>query len=89
MLFIVDLTPYFVQEKIITYDHQDELGAFTTAQKKSEFVLLKMQSALQVGLAAPFHKMLEIMKNFGNGAVQEFATKIEQKISEQQNEGLL
>ena len=78
-----------MQEKIISYGHLDELRAFTTARRKSEFVLSKICSALQVGLAGSFHKMLEIMKNFGNGAVQEFATKIEQKISEQQNEGLL
>ena len=88
MLFNVDLTPRFVQEKIITYDDLDKFITFNTSRRKSEFVLSKIQSALQVGLAAPFHKMLEIMKNFGNGGVQEFSTKIEQKISEQ-NEGLL
>ena len=88
MLFNSDLESHFVQERIITMDDLNNLEAITATNKKSQFVLSKVHSALKVGFPAPFYKILKIMKNFGNGAVQEFSTKIDKKISEQ-NEGLL
>ena len=88
MLFNTNLSAYFVQEGIITQDDLDVLANIKPKSEKSEFVLSKLHSALQVGLTASFYKILKIMKNYGDCSVKEFSTNIEQELSKK-NKGLL
>ena len=77
MLFITNLTPHLIQEKIITPVDQEILVTLPTNHDKADFVLAKISFALRNGLTGSFYKMLEIMKFYGNRDVKRLATDIE------------
>ena len=84
MLFNTNLTPYLIQEGVISYRDHEDINAISTSIGKAAFVLQKVSSVLETGEPGPFLKILEIMKFHGNSAAQQLSTTIEYEIAESQ-----
>ena len=89
MLFNTNLTPHLIQEGVIVPMDQEELSTLSST-KKAENVLLKVSAALESGLTESFHKILNLMKSYGNRDAQQLSTAIENEVStgSQSNTGL-
>lgn len=76
MTDINDLLKYFVTEKIITMDEQEEIRACITKSEKVSKLLINISGPLAAGDSKGFYTMLMIMKTYGTDATRRLADHI-------------
>lgn len=74
---INDLLKYFVQERIITIDEDENIRDITAKAEKVKQLLLHISGPLITGDNYGFYTMLSIFKNYGVKASQNLAKRIE------------
>ena len=62
---IDNLLPYFVQEKIIKPEDQDDINKLAKTQEKVKKLMKNISGPLQAGDSKGFYIMLDIMRNHG------------------------
>ena len=67
---------YFVTEKIITTDEEEEIKTYTTKSERVSKLLLNISGPLEAGDSNGFYIMLQIMKTHGVNATQHLANQI-------------
>ena len=70
------LLKYFVTEKIITTDEEEEIKTYTTKSERVSKLLLNISGPLEAGDSNGFYIMLQIMKTHGVNATQHLANQI-------------
>ena len=76
MTDVHELLKYFVEEKIITLDQQEEIKSCVTRTERNSKLLLNIAGPLQAGDSKGFYTMLKIMKTYGIDATQHLADHI-------------
>ena len=71
---------YFVTEKIISTDEQEEIKACITKSERISKLLLNISGPLEAGDSKGFYTMLKIMKTYGVDATQRLANQIITKV---------
>ena len=77
---INELLKYFVAEKIITMNQQEEITACITRSERVSKLLLNISGPLEAGNSKGFYTMLKIMKTHGVDATQCLASHIVAKV---------
>ena len=70
------LLRYFVTEKIITTDEEEEIKTYTTKADRVSKLLLNISGPLEAGDSNGFYILLQIMKTHGVDATQRLANQI-------------
>ena len=70
------LLKYFVAEKIITTDEEEEIKTYTIKSERVSKLLLNISGPLEAGDSNGFYTMLQIMKTYGVDATQRLANQI-------------
>ena len=70
------LLKYFVTEKIITTDEEEEIKSYTTKADRVSKLLLNISGPLEAGDSNGFYILLQIMKTHGVDATQRLANQI-------------
>ena len=78
---IENLLPYFVQEKIINPEDQDDINTSAKTQEKVNKLLKHISGPLQAGNSKGFYTMLNIMKNHGTQATIDLAETLMTAVS--------
>ena len=73
---INELLKYFVTEKIITTDAEEEIKTYTTKSERVSKLLLNISGPLEAGDSNGFYTMLQIMKTHGVDATQRLANQM-------------
>ena len=73
---INELLKYFVTEKIITLNQQEEIKSCNTQSERVTKLLLNISGPLEAGDINGFYTMLSIMKTHGVNATQQLADHI-------------
>ena len=73
---INELLIYFVTEKIITMNQQEEIKSCNTKSERVSKLLLNIWGPLEAGDSNGFYTMLKIMKTHGVNATQKLADHI-------------
>ena len=73
---INELLKYFVVEKIITLDQQEEIKTCATKSERISKLLLNISGPLEAGDSKGFYTMLKILKTHGVDATQRLANQI-------------
>ncbi|XP_065918394.1 NACHT, LRR and PYD domains-containing protein 12-like isoform X2 [Dysidea avara] len=81
MTDIDDLLKYFVAEKIITLNEEEEIKSSATKSDKVQKLLLNISDLLKAGNNNGFYIMLKIMKDRGTKATQNLATLLSSRIT--------
>jgi len=81
MTDIDDLLKYFVTEKIITLNEEEEIKSSTTKSDKVRKLLLNISGPLKAGDKNGFYVMLKIMKDHGTKATQNLATLLTARVT--------
>ncbi|XP_065918725.1 NACHT, LRR and PYD domains-containing protein 14-like [Dysidea avara] len=81
MTDIDDLLKYFVAEKIITLNEEEEIKSSATKSDKVRKLLLNISGPLKAGNNNGFYTMLKIMKDRGTKATQNLATFLSSRIT--------
>ena len=74
------LLKYFVTEKIITTDEEEEIKTCTTKADRVSKLLLNISGPLEAGDSNGFYILLQIMKTHGVDATQRLANQIIAKV---------
>ena len=74
------LLKYFVTEKIITTDEEEEIKTFTTKSDRVSKLLLNISGPLEAGDSNGFYIMLQVMKTHGVDATQRLANQIVSRV---------
>ena len=78
---IENLLPYFVQEKIIKPEDQDDIKISAKTQDKVKNLLKHIAGPLQAGDSKGFYTMLSIMENHGVQATKDLAESLKTILS--------
>ena len=78
---IKNLLHYFVQEKVIKPEDQDDINILPTTQEKVKILLKHVAGPLQAGDSKGFYTMLKIMKNHGVQATKDLAESLKGELS--------
>ena len=70
------LLKYFVAEKIITLDQEDEIKTTVINSERVSKLLLIISGPLKAGDSKGFYTLLQIMKSYGVDATQHLAEQI-------------
>ena len=73
---IDNLLKYFVQEKVIKSDDQDEINALVKKSEKVQKLLKHIAGPLEAGDSKGFYTMLDIMENHGVQATKDLADSL-------------
>ena len=76
----IDLSHYFVSDKIITLEDYDKIIRSTTPQEAAKVLLDKVSLQLQSGSSTVFNKMLLIMDHHGVATAKELSQEIRSKL---------
>ena len=76
----IDLSHYFVSDKIITLEDYDMIIRSTTPQEAAKVLLDKVSSQLQSGSSTIFNKMLLIMDHHGVATAKELSQEIRSEL---------
>ena len=78
---IVNLSKYFVAEKLITTEDEKEI--FNANRDIARLFLLKIESPVKGGFTTGVYIMLDIMQNYGSVTDEELAEKIKNEIDQE------
>ena len=78
----VALSPYFVQQNIISPSEQLEIFNVTSPNKASGLLLSKISSAMKAGFTKTFYKLLDITEQHGSIDSVMVTTAIRKKLLE-------
>ena len=78
---IENLLPYFVQEKIIKSEDQDDINAPVKTKEKVKKLLKHISGPLQAGDSKGFYTMLDILENYGVQATIDLAKVLKAALS--------
>jgi len=78
---IENLLPYFVQEKIIKPEDQDDINTSAKTQEKVKKLLKHISGPLQAGDTKGLYTMLDIMKNHGTQPTVDLAETLKTTVS--------
>ena len=70
------LLKYFVTEKIITTDEEEEIKSYSIKSERVSKLLFNISGPLEAGDSNGFYTMLQIMKTHGVDATQRLANHI-------------
>ena len=73
---IDNLLKYFVQEKVIKSDDQDEINSLVKKSEKVQKLLKHIVGPLEAGDSKGFYTMLDIMENHGVQATKDLADSL-------------
>ena len=75
------LLPYFVQEKIILPDNQQEINAIAEIDEKVQKLMTYISGPLKAGNTEVFYTMLRIMEEYGNQTTQKLTAEMRKSLS--------
>ena len=78
---IENLLQYFVQEKIIKPEDQDDINILPKTQEKVKKLLKHVAGPLKAGDSKGFYTMLKIMENHGVQATKDLAEALKTELS--------
>ena len=76
----IDLSQYFVSDKIITLEDYDKIIRSSTPQEAAKVLLDKVSLQLQSGNSTIFNKILLIMDHHGVATAKELSQEIRSKL---------
>ena len=77
LLFQTNLTPHLVTEGVLVPLDVGDISSAATAAKKAELVLLKIAGSLDAHFPNSFHKLIKVMKTYGNDDLKQLAIIME------------
>ena len=78
---IDNLLKYFVQERVIKSEEQDEINALVKTPEKVQRLLKHIAGPLEAGDSKGFYTMLDIMENHGVQATKDLAVSLKTVLS--------
>ena len=78
---IDNLLKYFVQEKIIKSEDQDEINTLVKKTEKVQKLLKHIAGPLEAGDSKGFYTMLDILENRGVQATKDLAVSLKTRLS--------